>query len=102
MDAVKKISVDFFEKKCAFSENKMLSGTIFAERERERLATDTPCVAFWCVRTSEKSLPHYCFHTMLWFFYFQFLSKIIPKKGGRIETKKQIKGGKPSKSVFVY
>ena len=36
MDAIKIFSVNFFEKKCAFLYNKLLNGTIFAERERER------------------------------------------------------------------
>ena len=53
MNAVKIFLSILFEKKCAFSLDNLLNGTIFAERERERerLASDTLCVAFWCART---------------------------------------------------
>jgi len=55
MDTVKIFSVDFFEKKRAFSCDKLLNGIIFAERERERererLVADTSCIAFLCAYT---------------------------------------------------
>ena len=51
MDTIKIFSANFFEKKCVFPHNNLLNSTIFAERERERLATDTLSVAFWCART---------------------------------------------------
>ena len=58
MNAVKFFLQVFYKKKCAFSLVSLLNGTIFAERERERLdpvkiiTTGTlHVVAFWCVHT---------------------------------------------------
>ena len=71
MGAANIFSVNFSEKKDAFFHGKLLNGMIFAERERERerVTTDTSCVAFWCARTL-KIIATTCFYAVLWLFLF--------------------------------
>ena len=72
MDAVKIFSANFFEKNMLFCTIKMLNGTIFAEREREREITiGTSCIAFFRARTSTKFIATILFSRNIVAFCFQ-------------------------------
>jgi hypothetical protein len=63
MNAVKIFSVDFPEKRYAFSHDKLLNGTIFAERETHR---HIKCHVLVCAYTNSRSI---VFHNVVAFLF---------------------------------